>query len=122
MRSRLAIRQIDRDGDTVTLRVYTSGVADDYGDKERTYTDTTATAIRSVQTNTKQPFLRDTEAGMYNFIEVEFFFKDTVTIPDPAIVGEDFNEIIWRGETYSITELEDSKIGVQRAMCRRKRI
>jgi hypothetical protein len=123
MRSQLVHRHIKDKGDPVVVRVYTKTTDDSYGDAEFTYVDTDATAIRSVLTNTKVPFIRGADTvGMYNTIDVEFFLSDTVTIPNPQIVGEDMNEIIWRGETYGITDLEDSKIGAHRAMCRRKRI
>lgn len=123
MRSQLVHRHIADKGDPVVVRIYTKTTDDAYGDAKFTYVDTDATAIRSLMTNTKVPFVRTPgDVGVYNTIDAEFFVSDTVTIPDPTIVGEDMNEIIWRGETYGITDVENSKIGAQRAMCRRKRV
>lgn len=109
-------------GDDATLRIYTADSTDSYGDTTYTSADTAITVIRSTMTNTKVPFRRDAGSlGEFVIIDVEFFLLDSVTVPTPRLTGTQRDEIIWRGETYRILEVEDSKLGVQRVLCDRKR-
>ena len=113
-------RQIDQLGDDATLRSWTEGAADTYGDPVWSETDIPITVLKSYVTNTRVPFRRTSQLGESRVMDYEFFCKSSVTIPE--MHQEKPPHLIHGGLTYRILDKEDSKIGVQRLIVELLRI
>lgn len=120
IRSRLLPRLIGNVGTTATYRVKTISGEDAHGDDTYTDTDTTITAVRSLVTNTRVPFLRQSEIGVARIMQVEFFTSDSLSAPNMAI-GEQAIIIDSDGLEYEVMQIEDSRIGALRIICQTRR-
>jgi hypothetical protein len=107
-------------GTTATYRVKTISGEDAHGDDTYTDTDTTITAVRSLVTNTRVPFLRQSEIGVARIMQVEFFTSDSLSAPNMAI-GEQAIIIDSDGLEYEVMQIEDSRIGALRIICQTRR-
>ena len=120
IRSKLLSRLINKTGSTCTYRFKTILGEDEHGDDTYTTTDTEITAVRSVVTNTRVPFLRQSEIGVARIMQVEFFTHDTLTAPDMAL-GEQATIIDHDGLEYEVMLVEDSQVGAIRLICQTRR-
>ena len=77
--------------------------------------------MRSLVTNTRVPFLRQTEIGVARIMQVEFFTHDTLTAPELAL-GEQATIIDSDGLEYEVMQIEDSQVGVIRLICQTRRV
>jgi len=121
IRSKLLQRLVNKTGSTCTYRFKTISGEDSHGDDTYTTTDTEITAVRSLVTNTRVPFLRQTEIGVARIMQVEFFTHDTLTAPELAL-GEQATIIDSDGLEYEVMQIEDSQVGVIRLICQTRRV
>lgn len=121
VRSILLKRLINRAGKPATYTLKTISGEDAHGDD--TYTDTPSeiTAIKSVVTNTRVPFLRHSEIGVARIMQVEFFTTEDVTAPNKAI-GEQAVLTDWDDLEYEVMYVEPSQVGVIRIICQSRRV
>lgn len=116
--------QFEKLGSDATLRTWTEGAPDTYGDTTYVATDQTLTVIKSYTTNTRMPFIRRGELGNYLMMQVEFFTMDEVdcTIITPPNTAVDKPPVLIHASLeYEIMETEDSGIGVIRFITYRTR-
>jgi hypothetical protein len=94
---------------------------DDHGDDTYTDTDTEVTAVRSLVTNTRVPFLRQSEIGVARIMQVEFFTNSSLAAPNIAL-GEQAVVIDSDGLEYEVMQVEDSQVGAIRLICQTRRV
>lgn len=119
--SKLLQRLINKTGSTVTFRTKAILGEDSHGDDTYTTTNTEITAVRSLVTNTRVPFLRQSEIGVARIMQVEFFTRDTISIPEMAL-GEQAVIVDSDGLEYEVMQIEDSQVGVIRFICQTRRV
>jgi hypothetical protein len=121
IRSRLLGRLINKAGDPATYRLKTISGEDSHGDDTYTDTDVPITAVKSLVTNTRVPFMRQTEIGVARVMQVEFFTHDTLSAPNKAI-GEQAIVIDVDGLEYEVMYTEPSQVGAVRLICQSRRV
>lgn len=121
VRSRLITKLVNDVGVPAVYRVKTVSGEDAHGDDTYTAADTDITAVKSLVTNTRVPFLRDSEIGVARVMQVEFFTHDTLSAPNKAI-GEQAIIIDSDGLEYEVMYVEDSQIGAIRLICQSRRV
>lgn len=121
IRSRLLTKLINDVGAAATYRMKTISGEDDHGDDTYTDTDTSFTAVKSLVTNTRVPFLRESEIGVARVMQVEFFTHDTLTAPN-KVIGEQATVIDHDGLEYEVMYMEDSQVGAIRLICQSRRV